>query len=292
MRPMGTSDGKPIFVAQAEPGAPESHSGAEAPVETVGHDSGEHVESNLLREHPAAYYSGVAFLVATALILFCASRVGRPVTRRPGRGQLLMEQAVASMRHFCRGAIGPGGESYAPLVGTFFAFVLCCNLCGVLPLYLRASHEPGGAPMSLTPAPSANLSMTLSLGFIVFFIFNIVGIRANGPANYFKHFAGPIPALAPLMFPIEIIGVLVRPISLGMRLFGNIFGEETVIAVLVGMGFSLTYFVPLQFPMLAFGVFGAVVQAGVFSILTCSYIALAIGDHADHGHGSETEHAH
>ena len=262
--------------------------GAEAGGE--GHGGG-----NLLTEHPAGYYSGVGFLVALFVILFCARGARATSARQPGRAQLLMEQGVASMRHFCRGAIGPGGEKFAPFVGTVFAFLLCCNLCGVLPFYLSKSPEPGGAPVSLTPAPSANLSMTLAMGLIVFVLFNVVGIRANGAKKYFAHFAGPIWWLSPLMLPIELIGVLVRPISLGMRLFGNIFGEETVIAVLIGMAAS-TFIIPLHAPMLAFGVFGGVVQAGVFSILTCSYIALAIGDHGDDhgdgGHGHAGAHAH
>jgi F-type H+-transporting ATPase subunit a len=251
---------------------------------------GAHGAPNPLAEHPAYYYSLVGLGVGLAIVLFFGSRVRNLSSRNPGRGQLLAEQAVASMQHFCRGAIGPGGEKFTAFVGTIFSFVLCANLCGVLPFYLQKSHVEGGPAGSFTPAPSSNLSMTLALGFIVFVLFNVVGIKANGIKNYLAHFAGPIPALAPLLFPIELIGVLVRPISLGMRLFGNIFGEETVIAVLVTMS-AATFVIPLHAPMLAFGVFGAIVQAGVFAILTCSYIALAIGDHGDHGHGHD-EHGH
>jgi F-type H+-transporting ATPase subunit a len=98
-----------------------------------------------------------------------------------------------------------------------------------------------------------------------------------------------------LIFPIELIGLLVRPLSLSMRLFGNIFGEETVTAVLIALSMTVATAIgvpwlpiPLQLPMLMFGVFGSIVQAGVFTILTCSYIALSIGDHSDeHGHGHE-----
>ncbi len=264
--------------------------------EAGGHEGGGHAAVNPLAEHPAYYYSLVGLVIGLAIVFFFASRIKTLSSRNPSRGQLLAEQAVASMQHFCRGSIGPGGEKFTAFVGTLFAFVLCSNLCGVLPFYLQASHETGGPAVSFTPAPSSNLSITLALGFIVFVVFNVVGIKANGPKNYFAHFMGPIPALAPLLFPIEIIGVLVRPISLGMRLFGNIFGEETVIAVLVTMS-AATFVIPLHAPMLAFGVFGAVVQAGVFAILTCSYIALAIGDHGDghdhdeHGHGHDA-HGH
>lgn len=256
-----------------------------------GEHGGGHEAKSPLAEHSAIYYSLIGTLVGIGIIVFCSSRIMKLSTREASRGQLLIEQAVASMTHFCKSAIGEGGEKFTAFVGTIFAYVLCSNLCGVLPFYLN-QHEKGAPPASLTPAPSANLSMTLALGLIVFIIFNVVGIKANGIGKYLAHFAGPIPALAILMFPIEIVGVLVRPISLAMRLFGNVFGEETVIAVLVGMS-AATFIVPLHAPMLAFGVFGSVVQAGVFAILTCSYIALAIGDHGhdEHGHG-EHEHGH
>lgn len=266
--------------------------GAEAGGEHAagGHAAG-HEVPNPLAEHQPWYYSLVGLGVAAAIVAVFAARSRNLSLRNPSRGQLLAEQAVASMQHFCRGAIGAGGEKFTAFVGTLFAFVLCSNLCGVLPFYLKKGHEEGAPAISFTPAPSANLSMTLALGFIVFVIFNVVGIKANGAKSYFGHLMGPIPALAPLLFPIELIGLFVRPISLGMRLFGNIFGEETVIAVLVTMS-AATFIIPLHAPMLAFGVFGAVVQAGVFAILACSYIALAIGEHDhDHGHGHD-EHGH
>ncbi len=265
----------------------QDHGEAAAEGHGGGH-GGEHVATSPLKAHAAEYYTIIGFLVGLGIVMFIASKTKNLSARNPNRGQLLMEQAVASMRHFCRGAIGAGGEKFAPLIGTIFAYVLFSNLCGVLPFYIKPPHEPGGEPHSFTPAPTANLSMTLALGFIVFIIFNVVGIKANGIGKYLAHFAGPIPALAPLMFPIEIVGVLVRPISLAMRLFGNVFGEETVIAVLIGMA-AATFVIPLQAPMLAFGVFGSIVQAGVFAILSCSYIALAIGDH---GHDHEEGHGH
>ncbi len=255
-----------------------------------GAAQGGHAEKSLLAEHDAIYYSLIGTLVGIGIILFCKTRITTLSLRSPSRGQLLIEQAVASMQHFCKGAIGAGGEKFTAFVGTLFAYVLCSNLCGVLPFYINLPAH-ASMPMSLTPAPSANLSMTLALGIIVFFVFNIVGIKANGAGPYFKHFAGPIWWLAWLIFPIEIIGVLVRPLSLGMRLFGNVFGEETVIAFLVGTSMA-TFIVPLHTPMLALGVFGSVIQAGVFAILTCSYIALAIGDHGHDEHAHEAAHAH
>lgn len=303
VKPLGVENGRPIFVAQAggEHAAPE-HGAA---VEGEGHAAAgaahaAHVEP--LGEHYAPWYSGVGFAVALFILVFCKVKMGTLTRRSPSRGQLLIEQAVASITHFTKSAIGPGGEAFAPFIGTVFAFVLCSNLCGVIPMYWWSSkHNPSGPAWSFTPAPTANISMTFALGFIVFILFNMQGIKANGLGGHLKHFAGPMPALAPLIFPIELIGALVRPVSLAMRLFGNVFGEETVIAVLITMAATLTMgVIPFQTPMLAFGVFGSIVQAGVFAILSCSYIALSIGDHGhdhdhDHGHGHEEHgaaHAH
>ncbi len=281
---------KYIVVAQAEHGttgeAGETH-------ETHGAVGAEHEgPHNPLKEHPALYFTVMGWIVMAIIIAISVFTTRNLSARTPSKAQAFIEQCVASIRHFCRNAIGPGGEEFAPLVGTVFAFVLVSNLMGIVPLVV--SKGPEGYA-SLTPAPTSNLSMTFALGLTVFLISQYVGIKRNGVAAHFGHMAGPIPALAPLIFPIELIGTLVRPVSLAMRLFGNVFGEETVIAVLLGLSVTtLPVFVPIPFhaPMLMFGVFGSIVQAGVFTILTCAYIALSIGDHADHGHGHDHGHDH
>ena len=243
----------PVQVAQGGHDAPAGETSghaaeaghAEGTHASVGHGGGHAgpVRHDKLGEHVAEWYSVMGFLIALAIIVFARVRMGKLDVRRPSKGQLLIEQAVASITHFSKASIGPGGERFAPFVGVVFAFVLFSNLCGVLPMYWLPTGE------------------------------------------------GMAPALAPLIFPIELIGALVRPLSLAMRLFGNVFGEETVIAVLISMAAVLTSgIVPFQAPMLAFGVFGSIVQAGVFAILTCSYIALSIGDHGDHGHEGHGEH--
>jgi F-type H+-transporting ATPase subunit a len=293
------STGKEIIVAQGEPAGEHTtvgteHAGGATEHAGAGEHAGvKHEPVSPLAEYSPYWYSGMGFLIALLVIVLGKVWIGSQLTKRkPSQGQLLAEQAVASMNHFCEAAIGHGGKKFAPFVGTIFAFILCSNLCGVIPLYWRRTHE--GGVMSFTPAPTANLSMTLALGIIVFALFNYVGIKENGFKKYMAHFAGPIPLMAPFMFLIEIVGVLVRPISLAMRLFGNVFGEEMVIAILIGLSASiLPAFLPLplHLPMLLFGVFGSIVQAGVFAILTCSYIALAIGDHGD-DHGDHGNHGH
>lgn len=278
--------GKWIIVAQGGEGhSAEGETHAGVGTAHAGEHEGAH---NPLAEHPAWYYSGIGLMVCLIVLGISAYSLRRGLSaRKPSRGQSLLEQAVESITWFSRNAIGPGGEKFAPFIGTVFAYVLVANLMGVMPFYWK---REGSTVASFTPAPTANLSMTLALGLIVFFVFNFVGIQRNGIVNYVKHLWGPIWWLGPLMLIIETVGLLVRPISLAFRLFGNVFGEETVIAVLIAMAAGL-YFIPVQLPMLAFGVFGSVIQAGVFTILTCAYIALAIGDH-DHGeHGDDHAHA-
>lgn len=274
------------LVAQAEGGAGQEANEATGhePTHATTEHEGPH---NPLAEHPAGYYSLMGLLAAIIIVVFAAVTTRNLTKRTPGRKQALIEQCVASIRVFCRNAIGEGGERFAPLVGTIFAFVLISNLFGILPF---VAHKTPEGLTSVTPAPTANLSMTLAISLIVFVVVQYVGIKENGIVGYLKHFAGPIKALSPLIFIIEIVGAFVKPISLSMRLFGNVFGEETVIAVLVGLAFTtLPAFLPIpfQFPMLMFGVFGSIVQAGVYTILTCAYIALSMGDHDDHGNGLE-----
>jgi F-type H+-transporting ATPase subunit a len=282
---------KVIVVAQADGG----HGAAGAATEThaaAGHEAGGHGGGhgdNPLAHHTSSYFTGVAALVIgiiLVVVLVCRSRGLQK--RNPSKRQSLLEQGVESMAVFCERAIGPGGGKWTPLVATVFTFVLVSNLMGVLPTVFARSGE--NQVSHLLPAPTANLSMTIALALVVFVVVQYAGIKANGFGGWLKHFAGPIPALAPLMFPLELIGALAKPLSLSIRLFGNVFGEETVIAVLVSLAAAtLPLFLPIpfQFPMLMFGVFGSLVQAGVFTILTCAYISLSVGEHEHHADGHD-----
>ena len=199
-------------------------------------------------------------------VSFVGTRNLQPV---PGRLQSALEWVVERLDAFVVGIIGPGGERYTPFVGTLFLFILLNNLIGMVP----------GAV-----APTSSLNTTVALALVTFFYVQYQGIRAHGVWGRLKHLAGPIPALAPLMIPLEIIGELSRPLSLSIRLFGNILGEETVIIILAGLAYLVAgvFPIPYQFPMLIFGLFTSFVQALVFSILACVYLSLTAGVEEHH----------
>lgn len=151
---------------------------------------------------------------------------------------------------------------FLPLIGSLGVYILFSNCLGLIPGFLP---------------PTDSLNTTLGLGLIVFFVTHVYGVKAHGIA-YFKHFFGPILKwyalpLMLLMFAIELISHIARPISLGVRLLGNIFGDHAVVTAFVAMAIPL---VPIPFMLL--GLLVSVVQALVFCILSTVYIALAVGE--------------
>jgi F-type H+-transporting ATPase subunit a len=156
---------------------------------------------------------------------------------------------------------------YSYIIFVFF-FILINNLIGIIPGSMSANQ---------------NLNTTLALGIFTFIYFNFQGIRAVGFVNYMKHFAGPMPALALLIFPIEIISVSVRPLSLALRLRGNMDGDHLILGIFSEL---VPYIVPI--PFYAMGIFVGFLQAFVFTLLTMIYIGMATAHH-DHG---EHDHHH
>ena len=186
---------------------------------------------------------------------------------------------VEGMNSLTVGIIGPGGERFTPLVGTVFVFILLMNLIGQIPGF----HSP-----------TANFSLTLALGMVVFFYVQYQGIKSNGVGGHLKHFMGPMPALSPLMFLIEMISEIVKPFTLGIRLFGNIFGEDVIVVVIAGLSATALGIpgIPLQFPLLLLGLLTSIVQAAVFSILTCIYLAQVTHHEHSEEHGADASEHH
>jgi F-type H+-transporting ATPase subunit a len=148
--------------------------------------------------------------------------------------------------------MGPKGKAYFPLIATIAFFILVSNLIALI---------PGFFP------PTANLNTNAAMALTVFAMTHIVGLKEHG-IGYFKHFCGPVIWLAPLIVPIEIVGHLARPLSLTLRLFGNMYGHEIVLMIFFGL---VPFIVPL--PMMLMGVLVAFIQTFVFMLLAMIYIA-------------------
>lgn len=205
--------------------------------------------------------SCIVMVVMAVLSYISTRRLEKiPTTRIQG----FAEQIVNSLDKFVIGIIGPKGKKYTPFIGTLFLYILLMNLLGLVPLF---------------KSPTSNLSITLALAITVFVFYNYAGIREAGFKPWIMHLLGEPLWLAPLMFPIHVIGELARPVSLGIRLYGNVFGEETILAVLAGMTIVFIPYlvaIPTQFPMMLFAIFTSFVQALVFSTLSAIYISIAI----------------
>lgn len=203
--------------------------------------------------------SAVALMIILVASFIAWLRLRRPLRRLvpEARGSLanVFEILVEGLLRMMGDAMGPTARRHLPLIGALFIYLLTCNLLGVIP--------------GLVP-PTENINTNLACALIVFIYYNIAGIRAQGFVAYLKHIAGPILWLAPLMFSIEVISHLVRPISLSVRLFGNITGDHMVLGI-------FSHLTPVLVPVIfeALAIFVAFIQAFVFTLLSVIYISLA-----------------
>ena len=196
-------------------------------------------------------YTWFVMLVLFALA-FLATRSLKTI---PSGMQNFMEVVVTGVENLIDETMGHKGRAYFPLIATFALFILVSNLVALI---------PGFYP------PTANLNTNAALALTVFAMTHIIGFKEHG-IGYLKHFMGPILVLAPLMFIIEIIGHLARPLSLSLRLFGNMYGHEIVLMIF----FALVPFL-LPIPMMLMGVLVALIQTFVFTLLAMIYIAGAL----------------
>lgn len=217
-----------------------------------------------------------AFIVA----LFLAAVSMRVYSRRqmiPGKLQNFIEWLVESMYDFIYSILGEDTKRYIPFLGTLFYYILALNWIGMVPL----GHSP-----------STSLNITGSMAILVFFYAQYVGISKLGIGGYLHHMAGSPRdviswCMVPLIFPLHVIGELAKPFSLALRLFGNITGEDTLIAVFVGLGVAILSFspvgIPLQTPFYFLGLLLSTIQALVFTLLSTIYILLML-PHEEHAH--------
>jgi len=207
--------------------------------------------------HFAHSYPHVTYtwLIMSLLIVFSLLAV-RSVKMIPEGGQNFFEVVVSGIENFQVEVMGEHGRSVFPLIATLGLFIFLSNVMGLIPGFY---------------SPTASINTTLSCALIVFCTTHIIGIKVHG-FKYIKQFLGPIWWMAPLMLPIEIIGHLSRILSLTLRLFGNIMGEDLVLAILLLLAGK--FLAPL--PMMFLAIFTSFVQAFIFALLSMMYISAAM----------------
>jgi F-type H+-transporting ATPase subunit a len=194
---------------------------------------------------------------------------GRLSVDEPGHGQQTLELAVLAVRSQIEDIIGPHGLKYFPVVMTFGVLILVSNLMGLFPLFM---------------SPTAAVSVTFALGITSFVYYNYIGIKENGLFGHLKHWAGPIWWIAPLIFVIEGVSNFIRPFSLGIRLFGNMFADEQVASTVAGLYPSVTHWV-VPAILMVLGVFVSFIQTFVFILLSQLYLSEV--SHAPHDEHEE-----
>jgi len=214
-------------------------------------------------ENAIPWYT-VMFVIACILsVVIIWILKGKLSESEPGHGQQTLEVSILAVRNMIEDIIGPHGLKYFPVVMTFAVLILVSNLMGLFPLFM---------------SPTAATSVTFALGLGSFLYYNYIGIAENGFFGHLKHLAGPIWWIAPLIFPIELISNLIRPFSLGIRLFGNLFADEQVLQTLAGLAPPATWFAPIL--LMPLSVFVALIQTFVFILLSQLYISEV--SHAPH----------
>lgn len=213
----------------------------------------------------AAWIPDPAIMILLVLLIFAlffplaARRYNR---EKPGAVQNFLEMVVAGIRSLLSDVIGHGAEKkYLYIIGTFALFIFVSNLFGLF--------------FFLQP-PTGALSTTVALALLSFVWFNVQGIKEHGLIKYLAHFMGPVLWLAPLFFIIEMIGNFARILSLSLRLFMNIYGEHTATGIFAGLAPIV-----VPWPLMALGLFTALLQAFIFVTLSSVYVSLATA-HEEH----------
>ncbi len=222
----------------------------------------------------------VMFVIACILTFFLVRLLkGKLSEDDPKHGQLTLEATVLAIKDLIVGVVGEHGFRYFPVIATFGILVLVSNLMGLFPLFM---------------SPTASVNVTFALAIASFVYYNYVGISENGLKNHLAHLTGPrLPLvlaifITPLIFTIELFSNMIRPMTLGLRLFANMFADEQVAMIISGLFPPFTQLlVPIV--LLPLAVFIGVVQAFVFTLLSTIYLSEV--SHAPHDHDHDEEHA-
>lgn len=225
-------------------------------------------------ENAIPWYT-IMFVIACILsVLIIWILKGKLSEDEPGGGQQTLEVSVLAVRGMLEDIVGPHGLQYFPIVMTFAVLIMISNLMGFFPLFMT---------------PTAATSVTFALGLSSFLYYNYIGIKENGIVKHLGHLAGPIWWIAPLIFPIELISNFIRPFSLGIRLFGNMFADEQVMETISHLVPGITYW-GLPVLIMPLSLFVCFIQTFVFVLLSQLYISeVSHPPHEDHAH-AENEH--
>ena len=203
--------------------------------------------------------AGFVAIVLTALSLVAYRKLkntdARVVPEKKLSVATVFELIVEAILNLMRDIMGPRADRYFPIIGVTFIYILFSNLLGVIPGFIP---------------PTDNINTNAAIAIVIFIYYNYMGIKEQGAKSYLKHMAGPVIWLGPLIFMIELISHVVRPMSLSARLFGNMTGDHMVLEIFSNLVPAL---VPVIF--IGLGVFVSLIQAFVFSLLSIIYIALA-----------------
>ncbi|HEX8748928.1 MAG TPA: F0F1 ATP synthase subunit A [Pyrinomonadaceae bacterium] len=233
------------------------------------HTTPEAVFGPYTAENAIPWYTVMFIIAAILSVTLIWILKGKLSEDDPANGQQTLEAGVLAVRAMLVDIVGPHGVKYFPVVATFGVLILVSNLMGFFPLFV---------------SPTAATSVTFALGLSSFIYYNYVGIKENGILNHLKHWAGPIWWIAPLIFLIELVGNFVRPLSLGLRLFGNMFADEAVAANMANLFPGITnWLVPVL--LMPLGLFVAFIQTFVFVLLSMVYLSeVSHPPHDEHGH--------
>src|SRR3990172_12520331 len=219
------------------------------------------------------HWENIVFSLIIAFTIWLLFYLGsRQRALIPSGLQNFLEMIVDGLRNFVVGVLGERGEKYLPFLGTLFIYILFMNLFGLIPFM---------------KSPSSSLNTTAALAICVFVLVQYLNIRNMGLFGFFYHMAGSPKwilgwSLAPLMFPVELITQLSRPLTLSLRLFGNILGEDILIAAFAVLGLTLLSAfnspvgLPLQAPFMFLAMLTSLLQALVFTLLSTVYILLSV----------------
>lgn len=228
-------------------------------------------------EEAIPWYTIMFFIACILSMVVIWILKGKLSSEDPKPGQLTLEAGFLALKDLIVTVVGDHGYKYFPVVATFAVLILISNLMGLFPMF---------------QAPTAHINVTFALGITSFVYYNYVGISENGLLNHLAHFAGPkLPLLltliiTPLIFGIELISNLIRPLTLAIRLFANMFAEEAVSGTISNLYAPFTQFlVPII--LLPLAVFVSFVQTLVFTLLSMIYVGEVSHHHDEH----DEEHA-